>query len=551
MKMLTVEIDGKRTEVPEGTKITELLDSGRDLSYSSDPVAAAKVNGRLSSLMEPIHGNSCIESVRLFSPFGKRVYRKSLCFLLCYASSLIAPERTLIIGHSLGDGYYFRYRNGEKPDTGRLIKVMKDAIASDMPIELVELTEDEALAYSKERNLHETEILLNTTNSGSYRFAKLGTCLEMYYEPLLPSLRYLELWELREYEDGLLLRYPQSRNPQKLMDFTDNPLLFSVFRENKSYAKILGIDSLGELNRKTEEGGIQKTIMLSEALQRRRISDISRAIKERGEVKAVFISGPSSSGKTTFSLKLSDELRVDGFEPVKISLDDYYLPTERIPFDEYGERDYEVLEALDLGLFRQQLGDLITGKEVHLASFSFKDRKITLREKATSMKRNSILVIEGIHGLNPELVPDMDRKSTFRIYISALTQVNLDTRSRISTTDNRILRRMVRDSRTRGFNAVETLSRWPSVERGEKNHIFPYQNNADVMINSALEYEPGVIKTYAVPLLRSVTKDTGDAYTTARRLLDFLDFVYPIPSEYVPSDSLLREFIGGSVYGAI
>ena len=551
MKMLTATIDGKGIDIVEGTRLLDLLDSKRDLSYSSDPIVAAKVNGRLASLQEHLHGNAEIETVRLTSALGKRVYRKSLCFLLCYASALIAPERTLIIGHSLGDGFYFRYRDGDSPDTPRLKAVMQCAINEDMPIELVELTADEALAYSREHNLQETINLLDTVNSSSYTFARLGTCLEMHYEPMLPSARYLEIWELRDYEDGLLLRYPQSRDPFRLMPFVDNPLLFSVFRENKRYAGILGLTSLGDLNRKTAEGSIQKTIMLSEALQRRRISDISRMIRDRGDVKVVFIAGPSSSGKTTFSLKLSDELRVDGFEPVKISLDDYYLTPDKVPLDEYGEKDYEVLESLDLPLFRKQIGDLIAGREVHPASFSFRTKTASLSSESVRMGESSILVIEGIHGLNPDLIPDIPEGNIFRVYISALTQVNLDTRSRISTTDNRILRRMIRDSRTRGFNAVETLSRWPSVERGEKNHIFPFQNNADVMINSALEYEMGVIKPYAVPLLKSVAKESGDSYTTARRLLDFLEFVYPIPSDLVPPDSLLREFIGGSVYGAI
>ena len=550
MKELVLTVDGKRITAAPGTKLAGIIGNGNEKDYRSDPVVAAKVNGTLMSLSEVIRGNAVIEPVHLLSPFGKRVYRKSLCFLLSYASALIAPERCLIIGHSLGDGYYFRYRDGGRPDTARLREVMEDAVRDDLPIDLAELTQDEAIAYAASHGLDETVSLLSTSNSSSYIFAKLGSCLEMYYEPLLPSAGYLGLWELREHEDGLLLRYPQSRNPMSIMEFTDNPLLFSVFRENKRYAEILGIGSMGELNRKVQDSSISRTVLLSEALQRRRISDISRMIRTRGTVKAVFVAGPSSSGKTTFSLRLSDELRVDGYRPVKISLDDYYLPTDKVPLDEYGERDYEVLEALDLDLFRKQLASLIAGDEVHLASFSFRTRTTEFREEGTRMDERSILIIEGIHGLNPALIPGIPHSDVFRVYISALTQVNLDTRSRISTTDNRILRRMVRDNRTRGFDAVETLSRWPSVERGEKNHIFPFQNNADVMINSSLEYELGVLKPYAEPLLMSVPKSAGDAYTTARRLLEFLSYVFPIPSELVPGDSLLREFIGGSVYHA-
>lgn len=551
MRTLVLCVDGKRIEAAEGTRISEVLPAGKDLPYSGDPVVASKVNGSLMSLTEPLHGNASIESIHLLSPLGKRVYRKTLCFLLSYASSVVTPDRTLIIGHSLGDGYYFRYRNGEKPPTEALRSVMQQAIDADDPITIEEICHDEAVSYAKAKGLRETEVLLGTLNRSSYRFARLGDCFEMYYEPLLPSLSLLTLWELRDYEDGLLLRYPQMRNPFSIMPFTDNPLLFSVFRENKEYASILGIESIGDLNRKVQQGKAKETILLSEALQRRRISDISRSIHSRGGIKAVFIAGPSSSGKTTFSLKLSDELRVDGYRPVKISLDDYYLPTEKVPVDENGEKDYEVLEALDLGLFRKQLDALIGGEEVHLASFSFKDRKTTFRKESVRMEENTILIIEGIHGLNPALIPELPHDLCYRIYISALTQVNLDSRSRISTTDNRILRRMIRDNRTRGFDAVETLSRWPSVERGEKNHIFPYQNNADAMINSALEYEMGVLKPYALPLLCSVPKEEGDAYTLARRLLGFLDYITPIPSDHVPDDSILREFIGGSAYWAI
>ncbi len=544
MRNLELTVDGKRMTAESGSRLIGIVGA-------SGPAIAAKVNGRLESLQARITGNATIETVALDSPLGKRVYRKSLCFLLSYASALIAPERVLIIGHSLGDGYYFRYRGNEKPDRDSLERVMREAVSMDMPIELVDLTHDEAVAYSREHGLIETERLLESLNASSYSFARLGGCMEMNYEPLLPSTGLLALWELREYEDGLLLRYPQSRSPKRIMPFVDNPLLFSVFRENKRFASILGVSSIGELNSKVQDGSIEKTVLLSEALQRRRISDTARLIRERGSVRAVFIAGPSSSGKTTFSLRLSDELRVEGYRPIKISLDDYYLPTEKVPVDEFGEKDYEVLESLDLPLLRKQLTDLIEGRDVHLASFSFKDRRTTFRPEAVRMDDDSLLVIEGIHGLNPKLIPSLPHGYGFRIYISALTQVNLDTRSRISTTDNRILRRMVRDMRTRGFDAVDTLSRWPSVERGEKNHIFPFQNNADVMVNSALEYEMGVLKPYAEPLLRSVPKEAGEAYTTARRLLDFLEFICPIPSTLVPPDSLIREFIGGSVYSAI
>lgn len=551
MADLKIRIDGKEMEVPFGTSIKDILGIKSAQPYADNPIAGAVVNGMLMSLQEGLKGNADIRTVRVASPLGKRIYRKSLCFLLSYASSAIAPERNLIIGHSLGDGFYFRYRDGNPPDTARLRKAMEEAVAEDLPIDVLSLADDEVLVYSESRKLLETKELLDTRNSPLYKVARIGECIELYYEAVLPSTGYIGLWELRDYQDGLLLRYPQSQSPFRLAEFVDNPLLFEVFRENRKASSVIGISSLGDLNRKIIDGSVEETIRLSESLMRRSIMDIGRSIKEKGTVKAVFIAGPSSSGKTTSSLKLCDELRIHGYSPLKLSLDDYYLPGDLIPLDEDGEKDFDVLEALDLDLFRKQLADLTSGKAVHLAVHDFRQKTTSFREEESRMEDDSILVIEGIHGLNPALTAGFDDSMLFKVYISALTQINLDTRSRISTTDNRILRRMVRDARTRGLSPMETLSRWPSVERGEKNNIFPFQNNADAMINSALSYELAVLVTYAVPLLRSVRKESGEPYTIARRLLAFLSLVHPLPDDMIPPDSILREFIGGSIYGAI
>ena len=519
MTELKIRLNGKDMSIPYGTRIMDIIGHDNTPSYSNNPAAGAIVNGILVPLQEELKGNADIQTVRLISPLGKRIYRKTLCFLLSYASSVVSPERNLIIGHSLGDGYYFRYRDPDPPKTEELIRTMKAAVDADLPIDIVSLTYDEALEYSESKKLDETVKLLNTRNSPLYKAARLGNCIELYYEPVLPSAGYLTLWELREYEDGLLLRYPQSRSPYRLMEFTDNPKLFEVFRNNKRISELIGISSLGDLNQQIIDGSIDETTRLSETLLRQNIMEIGRKIKEKGYVRAVFIAGPSSSGKTTFSMKLCDELRIHGYKPLKLSLDDYYLTGDLIPLDENGEKDFDVLESLDLELFRRQLSDLTAGKSVHLAVHDFKEKSTSFREEPSQMDADTILIIEGIHGLNPHLIPrTIPEESIFRVYISALTEVNLDTRSRISTTDNRILRRMIRDNRTRGFDASETLSRFPSVERGEKNHIFPFQNNADVMINSALEYELGVLRPYAIPLLRSVGKENKEAYAQIETL---------------------------------
>ncbi len=550
MAVKHIILDGKTSETKSST-LLELFQKEARLPYSENPIVAATVNGVLTPLQQEIKDGSEISPIRLFSPFGKRVYRKSLCMLLLYASQKLYNDKTLVIGHSLGDGFYFSYRDHFKADAAALEAKMREAIAKDEEIQLVTLSDEEAEEHVKRNKLTETEKLLETEGFSSYSFFSLSGVLAVDYEPMLPYVKTIDVWELREYQDGLLLRYPQSRHKESILPFTDNPLLFSVFKENKKIAENIGLESLGALNIALRDRKIEEAIVISEAMMHRRISNIADDIKKRGTVKIVTISGPSSSGKTTFSLKLSMELKALGFDPIKISLDDYYLTDSFIPLDDEGKRDYEVLEALNLELFKEQIDSLLKGEEVHLASFSFKKKETTFREESVKLKENSIVVIEGIHGLNPKLFEGYDEHLIYKIYISALTQLNLDSRSRISTTDNRILRRIVRDSRTRGTSVTETLKMWPSVEQGEKNHIFPYQNNADAMINSALEYELGVLALYAIPLLKSVKKESGEAFTNAQRLLSFLSFVYPISPESVPNDSILREFIGGSVFSVI
>lgn len=550
MEKNTIRFNGEEVETyQENTKVKIISLLGRKvkMSYFENPPVAAIVNGELSSLNATIPENAEISTVNLFSSLGRRVYRKTLCFLLCHASSILFPERTLVIAHSLGDGYYFSYRDKEKVEKEKLKNLMKELIQENITLDVVRLSSKEALSYIKRNNLIETEKLLNTRNDGSYVFTKLGDSLELYYEPMLPTTALLEVWDLIEYGDGLLLRYPQSRNDSSIMPFTDNHLLFSVFKENKKYGSILGLESLGALNERQIKGDIEETIILSETLQRKRFSVLGEEIAKKRS-KIVLLSGPSSSGKTTSSLKLCNELKLNGLNPIKISLDDYYKDYSDIPLDSTGEKDFEVIESLDLKTLEEEIKALLDKKEVFLTTYSIKTRERKKTEKGIIMGNNDVLVIEGIHALNPNLLPFIKSQDTYKIYVSALTSLNLDSRSRISTTDNRILRRLVRDNRTRALDAIETLTRWPSVEKGEKNNIFPYQNNADMMINSALEYELGVLAPYATPLLRSVPKEAGAAYLSARRLLSFLDLVYPIPSDKVPLDSVLREFIGGSLY---
>jgi uridine kinase len=427
---------------------------------------------------------------------------------------------------------------------------MRELVDANLPIHQGTVSYNDALRHFKDKGYLATEMLLSYRNDPTLELFRCGEFMDITYEPLLPFTGLVEIWELKPYGDrGMLLRYPLSSDFLHIAKFRDNPLLFSVFRENKIWGNILKVNCLGEMNNICGSQEIFTFIRMNEDLQHRRIAQIADMVEQKGTVKVVFIAGPSSSGKTTFAIRLSIQLRLLGFNPIQISLDNYYRPKDQAPLDDEGKPDLEVLQALDLQLFQQNLKDLYAGEAVDLPKFDFRENGRRYYEgKPINLKNNTILVIEGIHGLNPMLIPGIDRSTTFKIYISALTQLNLDDHNRISTTDNRILRRIVRDNRTRSTTAQQTLEMWPSVERGETRHIFPFQNQADVMINSALEYELPVLKPYAEPLLKTVKPEAYDAYPTARRLLGFLENVYPIPADLVPSDSLLREFIGGSEF---
>ncbi|MGN0907271.1 MAG: nucleoside kinase [Bullifex sp.] len=535
-------------------EISKLLDADENGTYESNPIVGALVNGELKSLGYRLIYPAEVKPVRLFSPLGKRIYRHSICFLLSYAAFSVFPLRHLEIGHSLGDGYFFRFTGTDASDSDvkALEEKMRQAVKENLKTERLSIPYSEAVELFSGPQYERTLSLLKTRNDSGIRINRMDGFSSMAYEPIVTHTSLLSLWELRPYRGGMLLRYPQSRDGfLRLRPFQDNPKLFEVFRKSSENCRILGAGSLGQLNEKIAKGDTMHLIELSESMLDRQILTISEDIAKRGSVKMVFIAGPSSSGKTTSSLKLFSALEIMGYTPVKISLDDYYLPRDLVPRDEDGNYDFEVMEALNLDLFRSNMKDLTEGRAVHLPSFDFRTQKTAFAQSETVLNEKTIVIVEGIHGLNPGLIPDIDPSLVYKIYISCLTTVSIDDHNRISTTDNRIIRRMIRDSRTRGTGAAETLSMWPSVERGEKNHIFPYQNNADAMINSSLPYEIAALTPYAIPLLRSVKPESGDAYTLSRRLLKFLELCYMIPTDEIPRTSLLREFLGGSIYGAI
>ena len=553
MREIVSSVEGKKYRIPAFSSAREILEkAGMALGtdYQENPIVAALINGRLSPLGTPVPMSCPIEPVRAFQGFGRRVYRHSLCFLLCYASKLVFPKRRLVIGHSLGDGFFFNYEDAKDTDKDQIEALsakMKELVEQKLDIEYVSLSNQDAIKALKKQGYEDAVLLLKSMNAPSVDLYKLQEYCQIAYEPIVDNTSVLGVWDLRPYENGMLLRYPVKESIHSVVRFKDNQKLFEVFNEYRAWGKILGVSYVGEMNRMCSDNTAEQYVRLSEALQRRKIASIADDIHNR-KAKAVFIAGPSSSGKTTFAKKLCEQLLLMEYSPIKISLDDYYKQRQYAPLDEEGKPDFEALEALDTDMFDRNMHDLFAGQEVDLPHFSFTENATYYLNKPIKMNSHTIFVIEGIHGLNPKIVSKIEPKYVYKVYISALTQLNMDDCNRVSTTDDRMLRRILRDYRTRGSSAEETLLMWPSVSRGERVHIFPNQNNADVMFNSALDYELGVLSPFVAPLLHEVSPDSGTAYTHAQRLLAFLENIYAIPSSFVPSDSILREFIGESDY---
>lgn len=549
---ITVAFGTKTSTALELSGCAEFKSSG-PWNYDDNPIVAVLINNELRSLTDPIEFSAEITPVRLFSEFGKRMYRHSLSFLLMMAVRYSIPDRDIVIGHSLGDGYYFCF-NDDLPVTdeltGNIEKTMRELAEADLRIDKILLSYREALRWLKKAGRDDSVELLDFQNTPFVELYQCGEFRDVTYEPLLPTTALISRFELKRYENGMLLRYPRSADPHTIAPFKDNPVLFSIFEEYSRWGSILSVPSLGRLNRLCKQRNINSFIHIAELLQNKKISRIADAIgqrRSRSELRFVLIAGPSSSGKTTFARKLNYQLQVLGLKPLPISLDDYYLDREKVPLDDEGKPDLEELEALDIRRLNDDLLSILRSGSAVIPRFDFQTAKRTEKGNEVKLPENGIIILEGIHGLNPRLTPDLPDSSKFKIYISALTQLNIDNHNRISTTDNRIIRRIVRDHNFRGMEASATLSMWPSVHRGEKNNIFPYQNNADVAFNSALDYELAVLRPYAEPLLKTIKPDDPN-YWHAVRLLTFLDKFYPVPSHKVPDDSLLREFIGDSIF---
>ena len=542
----------KSKSFPIGISLLDVY-SGFNLDLPYGPVSA-KVNNKVESLAFRLYNNKDIEFLDIRTSSGMRTYVRSLCFVLCKAVEDLYPNGSIALEHPISKGYYCQLKLDRSiglDDVQRIKQRMKEIIAEDLPFERFERHTTEVVELFKEKGMQDKVRLLETSGNLYSYYYTLGNTIDFYYGSLLPSTGYIHLFDLVKYYDGLLLQVPNRSNPEKLEEVLKQEKLLEVFKEYRRWNQILGIGTVGDFNHACNTGHATELINVSEALQEKRISQIADEIFNRGKkgqpVKLILISGPSSSGKTTFSKRLSVQLMANGLKPYPISLDDYFVNRTDTPKDENGNYDYESLYALDLDFFNRHLQALLRGEEVELPRFNFTTGLREMSGNRLKVDDNMILILEGIHALNPELTPHIPNESKFKIYVSALTTILLDNHNYIPTTDNRLLRRIIRDFKYRNYSAEETISRWPSVRAGEEKWIFPYQENADVMFNSALLFELAIIKDYAEPILRKVPNNRPE-YSEAYRLRKFLEYFVPLQDKELPPTSLLREFLGGSSF---
>jgi uridine kinase len=541
--------DGRIFEAPLGTSLGDVLAAA--VGPVADPAVAAIVNGRLTELSAPLTGDADVRPITARDSDGVRIYRRSLVFLLVTAAAEVFPEAAVVIDHAATTvGAYFCSVVGRPPfsqaELDRIAARMRQIVEQDAPIGKATHTNDEAMAVFEARGERDKARLLAHRTKAGISLYELRGRLDYFQGYMVPSAGLLTHFALHAHPPGFMLQFPHQSRPTVLDAVTPYPKLFAVFEEYANWLLRLGIRGVGSLNDAIVDGRLPEISLVGEALHSGRIAEIAADIaRARDRVKVVLIAGPSSSGKTTFSKRLAVQLIAYGIRPYPLGLDDYFLDRERTPRDDHGEYDYESLRALDVPLFNDHLLRLMHGEEVQLPHYDFKSGTRQAGPRV-ALDGDNILIVEGIHGLNPELVPGLPPERVYRIYVSALTQLNLDRHNRVSTTDCRLIRRLVRDAATRGYDATSTLRRWNSVVAGEKRHIFPFQENSDAVFNSALVHELAVLRQLAEPLLLQVRPESSQ-WLEANRLLSFIQWFRPAPADTVPTNSILREFVGGSV----
>ena len=538
----------KSQKVEIGSTLFDIF-SAFDLKMTHGPVSA-RVNNKVEGMHYRVYNSKDVEFLDMTSSSGSRAYTRTLFFVLCKAVQDIYPATDVVIDIPVSNGFYVDIRLGRPvvdEDVNIIRRRMQEIIDARMPIRRFTVPTEEAVALFQEKGDIEKVKLLKTSGSIYTTYYKIGDYVDYYYGTLLTNTSQLYLFGLEKYYDGMLLRIPSLKNPDVLGEMTRQDKMFEIFKEHHRWQSILGIRTIGDFNQAIDANHATDIINISEALQEKKIAKIAEEIASRKGVKLVLLAGPSSSGKTTSCKRLSIQLAVNGLKPLQISLDDYFVDREKTPKDASGEYDYESIYALDLDLINEQFNALFRGEEVELPKYDFQSGKSKKSGNKLKMNDNNVLVVEGIHALNPELTAHIPQEQIFRVYASALTTILLDNHNYIPTTDNRLLRRIIRDNKYRGVSAQETIHRWPSVRAGENKWIFPFQENADAMLNTAMLYELAVIKTQAEPLLQQVPENCEE-YAEAYRLLKFLKYFKGIPYNNLPPTSLLREFLGGSSF---
>ena len=535
-------------EVPIGSTIEEVYAlSGVEIEHG--PISA-NVNNKVEGMHYRVYKQKQVEFLDITSPSGSRAYTRSLFFVLCKAAHELFTPCKVSIDIPVSNGYYVNLNIGRPvtlDDAGAIRRRMQEIIDAGYPIHRHETTTKEAIELFDSLHNRSKVKLLQSTGRLFTTYYDIDGYVDYYYGSLLTNTKQIYLFGVEKYFDGLLLRLPSREHPNELGEMTHQDKMFGIFKEHHQWQDILGLRTIGDLNETIMNGYSSELIQISEALQEKKIAKIADEIAQRKGIKLVLIAGPSSSGKTTTCKRLSVQLAVNGIHPVGISLDDYFLDRDNTPKDEKGDYDFEHLHALNLPLLNEQLTALFRGDEVELPRYNFQKGKGEWSGKKLQLKGNEVLVVEGIHALNPELTSEIPNDQIFRVYASALTTILLDNHNYVPTTDNRLLRRIIRDYKYRGVNAQETIRRWPSVRAGENKWIFPFQENADAMFNTAMLFELAVIKSQAEPLLEQVPEDSKE-YSEAYRLLKFLRYIRPIPETQIPPTSLLREFLGGSSF---
>ncbi len=532
---------------------TSLLEISKDLNIKlNNIICGAIVNHQVKELSFCVVKPKHIEFIDVAHPDGMRIYIRSLIFILYSAVKEVFPHVAFRVQNGISNGYFCELQGLEreitKADISALKNEMQTIIDKDIPFIKKAIITSYAVDLLVKQGLEDKALLFEQQGRMYSYLYFLKDQADYFYGHLLPSTGYISNFGLVPYFDGILLRVPHRKNLKKLRKVFYNEKLFDIFQEQKDWAEILNVSTISSLNKFTLQNKSGDIIKISEALHEKKIAEIANMISSKdGKIKVVLVAGPSASGKTTFSKRLGVQLAVNGMRPYQISLDDYFVDREHTPKDEHGEYDFEALEAIDIDFFNRQLIELFEGKEIRLPKFDFQRGKRTQNGNLLKLGHDDILIVEGIHGMNPNLLTDVKEENTFKIFISALTQISVDEHTHISTADNRLLRRMIRDSRYRGYRAAETLKRWPSVRKGEERNIFPHQENADVMFNSATIYELAVLKKYAEPILKNVLENQPE-YTESTRLLEFLSYFKLISDEEIPPTSLLREFLGGSSF---